>query len=169
MNERDGIRLMEYLDGRLPAAERAEVEAWLARDPEARAAAAEHRRLWSLLGEALPSPQVDASEDFRRATVARADADEGRRPLLLRPLSLAAAALLVAVSIWAWNSANERALQPGDRDVVAHLGLLEHYDFLQAHGSELDVAIQAEVIRHLAGEMAPRPGHGQGNGNGNGR
>ena len=173
MNERDGIRLMEYLDGRLSAAERSEVEAWLARDPEARAAATEHRQLWSLLGEALPVPEIATSEDFRRATLARADADKdaGRRPLLLRPLSLAAAALLVGVSFWAYRTAHDRALAPGDRDVVAHLGMLEHYDFLQVHGAELDVAIQADVMRHLAGEMpreAPR-GAGPGPGNGSGR
>jgi anti-sigma factor RsiW len=163
MNEHEGTRLMEYLDGRLTPAERAEVEAWLARDPAARAAAAEHRQLWSLLGEALPAPEIAASEDFRRATVARADADEaaGPRPLLLRPLSLAAAALLLAVSFWAYRSANDRSLDPADRDVVAHLGMLEHYDFLQSHGEELDVAIQAEVLRHLAGEM-PRDKNGAG-------
>jgi anti-sigma factor RsiW len=163
MNEREGIRLMEYLDGRLTPAERAEFEALLARDPQARAAAAEHRRLWSLLGEALPAPQVSPSEDFRRATVARADADlaAGPRPLLLRPLSLAAAALLLGVSFWAYKTAHDRSLAPGDRDVVAHLGMLEHYDFLQSHGEELDVAIQADVMRHLSGEM-PREKGGSG-------
>ena len=69
---------------------------------------------------------------------------------------LIAAALLLAVSIWAYRSAHDRAtLDPADRDVVAHLGMLEHYDFLTAHGDDLDVAIQSELIRHLAGEMPP--------------
>jgi len=161
MNEREGIRLMEYLDGRLTPAERVEVEAWLARDAEARDAAEQHRRVWALLGEALPAPQVAASEDFRRAAIARADADTGPRPLLLRPASLIAAALLLAVSIWAYRSAHDRAgLDAADRDVVAHLGMLEHWDFLTAHGDDLDVAIQSELIRHLAGEM-PRAGSGR--------
>ncbi|MBM3985795.1 MAG: Fis family transcriptional regulator, partial [Planctomycetes bacterium] len=57
MNERDGMRLMEYLDGRLDAGERAEVEAWLARDPEARRLAAQHRDLWAELA-ALPQAPV---------------------------------------------------------------------------------------------------------------
>jgi anti-sigma factor RsiW len=154
MDERDGVRLMEYLDGRLPPAERAAVEAWLLRDPEARAAAEEHRQLWSLLGQALPAPQIAASETFRRDTLARADA-EGAAPrrFFARPASLMAAALLVAVIGWAWWSTHPAALAAADRPVVGHLALLEHYDFLEAHGPELDVAVQAELMRHLAGEL----------------
>lgn len=154
MDERDGIRLMEYLDGRLPPAQRAEVEAWLLADPEARAAAEEHRRLWSLLGQACPAPEVAASESFRRDTLARADAERPPLRLFARPVALVAAAVMVAVIGWTWKSAHDRAeVSDADRIVVSHLGLLEHYDFLQAHGPDLDIAVQSELLRHLAGEL----------------
>ena len=156
MSERDGIRLMEYLDGRLTAGERAEVEAWLARDPEARRLAAEHARLWALLGEALPVPDVGASEMFRARTLRLA---EQERPATLNPLrtraaALLAASLLLAVVGWAWWSAHTRvALSEADRAVVSQLHVLENYDFLEAHAQELDVAVKAEVLRHFAGEL----------------
>jgi len=155
MDERDGLRLMEYLDGRLDARERAEVEAWLARDPQARALLAEHRRLWQALG-ALPAPQVQASEAFRRATVQRASEERtaGVTPLRLRAVALLAASLLVVAVGWAWFAAHERAqLSPLDREVVGHLHLLESYDFLRTHADELDIAVRSEVLRHFEGEL----------------
>jgi anti-sigma factor RsiW len=162
MDEREGIRLMEYLDGRLTPAERAEVEAWLLRDAEARAAAEEHRQLWSLLGTALPRPEVAPSESFRRDTLARADAeDTAPRRLFARPAALIAAALLVAVIGWAWWSTHPAGLSEADRPVVGHLGLLQHYDFLEVHGPELDVAVRTELMRHLAGEL-PKDKDGSG-------
>lgn len=155
MDEHDGIRLMEYLDGRLDAAGRAEVEAWLARDPAARAALAQHRRLWQQLG-ALPAPAIEASEAFRRATVERAAGERQApvTPLRLRATALLAASLLVAVVGWAWWAARGRAtLDPRDREVVGHLHLLESWDFLQAHADELDIAVRGEVLRHFEGEL----------------
>jgi len=156
MNERDGIRLLEYLDRRLPPGERAEVEAWLARDPEARHLQAEHERLWALLGEALPVPDVAASPDFRERTLRLAEQERPAAllPFRARAVALLAASLLVVVVGWAWWSASRRSgLSESDRAVVGQLRVLENWDFLQAHSRELDMAVKAEVLRHLAGEL----------------
>jgi anti-sigma factor RsiW len=162
MNERDGIRLLEYLDRRLPPGERAEVEDWIARDPEARRLLAEHERLWALLGEALPSPDIAASPDFRERTLRLAEQERPAAllPFRARAVALLAASLLVAVVGWAWWSASRRSgLSESDRAVVGQLRVLEDWDFLQAHGRELDMAVKGEVLLHLAGELpkeAPR-------------
>jgi len=160
MNERDGIRLLEYLDRRLPPGERAEVEAWLARDPEARRLLAEHERLWSLLGEACPVPDVAASPDFRERTLRLAEQERPAAllPFRARAVALLAASLLVVAVGWAWWSASRRAgLSESDRAVVSQLRVLENWDFLQAHDRELDTAVKAEVLSHLAGEL-PKEG-----------
>ncbi|HEX5009364.1 MAG TPA: hypothetical protein VFY71_03100 [Planctomycetota bacterium] len=156
MNERDGIRLLEYLDRRLPPDERAEVEAWLKRDAEARRLVADHERLWALLGEALPMPDVAASPDFRERTLRLAEQERPAAllPFRTRAVALLAASLLVVVGGWAWWSASQRSgLSPGDRAVVGELRVLENWDFLQAHARELDLAVKAEVLHHLAGEL----------------
>ena len=160
MNESQGIRLMEYLDGRLPPAERAEVEAWLAKDPEAQRMMDEQRHLWVLLGQALPAPAVQPSAEFRAVTIERAaqERPSALLPMRSRALALLAASLLVAVGGWAWWSAQTRVrLDELDRAVVGRLHMLEHFDFLQAHADELDVAVKAEVLRHFQGEL-PRGG-----------
>ncbi len=156
MKEADGVRLMEYLDGRLPPAERAAVEAWLAEDPDARRRLAEQQRLWDLLGQALPVPAVQASAEFRAHTLERAAQERPAAllPLRSRAVALLAASLLVAAVGWAWWTAQERVrFDDTDRAVVGRLHLLEQYDFLQAHADELDVAVQAEVLRHFQGEL----------------
>jgi len=156
MNEFQGIRLMEYLDGRLPPADRAAVEEWLEKDPEARHVLDEQRRLWSLLGQDLPEPAVSASAEFRAVTLERAAQERPAAllPLRTRAVALLAASLLVAVAGWAWWSAQGQVrLDETDRAVVGRLHLLEQYDFLQAHADELDVAVKAEVLRHFQGEL----------------
>jgi anti-sigma factor RsiW len=159
MNEHDGIRLMEYLDGRLDAGERAEVEAWLARDPAARRLLEEHRRTWAELAE-LPQWPVQPSEEFRRATLRRAE-EERRAPLLplrARGLAALAASLLVALGGWTWWSAQDRAARDAsDHELVGHLHVLQEYEFLRAHATELDIAVQSELLRHFKGEL-PREG-----------
>ena len=160
MNERDGIRLLEYLDRRLPPGERAEVEAWLARDPEARRLLAEHERLWALLGKECPAPDVADSPDFRARTLRLAEQERPAAllPFRARAVALLAASLLVVVVGWAWWSASRRSgLSESDRAVVGQLRVLENWDFLQAHGRELDMAVKAEVLSHLAGEL-PKEG-----------
>ena len=159
MNERDGVRLMEYLDGRLDAGERAEVEAWLARDPEARRVAEEQRRLWSELAK-LPQAPVEASAEFRRDTLRLAEEERLAPvlPLRARALTALAASLLLAVAGWAWWSAQDRATRDAaERELVGHLHVLQEYDFLRAHADELDIAVQSEILRHFKGEL-PREG-----------
>jgi anti-sigma factor RsiW len=156
MNEAQGVRLMEYLDGRLPPDERLAVEEWLAADPEARRLLDEQRHLWSLLGQALPPPAVQASAEFRALTLERAAQERPAAllPMRTRAVALLAASLLVVVVGWAWWSAQTRVrLDDTDRAVVGRLHLLEHYDFLQVHADELDVAVKAEVLRHFQGEL----------------
>jgi len=160
MSEREGIRLMEYLDGRLDAGERAEVEAWLASDPEARRLLAEHERLWALLGEACPVPDVAASPDFRERTLRLAEQERPAAllPFRARAMALMAASLLVVAVGWAWWSASRHSsLSDADRPVVSQLRVLENWDFLQAHDRELDIAVKYEVLRHLGGEL-PKEG-----------
>ena len=159
MNEREGLRLMEFLDGRLDAGERAEVEAWLARDPEARRLVEEHRRLWADLA-ALPQAPVEASEEFRRDTLRRAEQERLAPvlPLRARALAALAASLLLAVVGWTWWSAQDRAARDAaERELVGHLHVLQEYDFLRSHADELDIAVQSEILRHFLGEL-PREG-----------
>jgi anti-sigma factor RsiW len=156
MTEPDGIRLMEYLDGTLPPAERAEVEAWLASDPQARELLEQHRATWALLGEACPHPEIEASDAFRRATVDRAreqGVTEGSR-LRLRVTALVAASLLVSVVVYGWVDASRRGRIDGaDQAVIARLDLLERLEFLDAHAADIDLAIGYEVLRSFDGEV----------------
>jgi anti-sigma factor RsiW len=145
--ERDGLRLMEYLDGTLPATERRSVEAWLAVDPEARRVLAQHRALWELLGEADPAAEPSASEEFRRRTLARAS-EPAASAWRARAVALLAASLLVSVVVFAWHDAESRsALADEDVVVVGNLDLLENLDFMDTHGRVLDDAVLAAALR----------------------
>lgn len=81
----DDPRLTLYALGEMEAAERAEFEALLAQDAEARAAVAEIRQTATLLGEALDTESTPASsaaeEDFARAVVERAAQQPARDEL----------------------------------------------------------------------------------------
>jgi hypothetical protein len=147
MHERDGIRLMQYLDGTLPATERRGVEAWLAVDPEARRIAAQHRALWELLGDADTEPVPAADEEFRRRTLQRAG-DPGFAAWKPRRAALIAASLLVGVVVFAWHDAASRSVIGGeDLLVVGNLDLLERLEFADAHGTALDDMVYASVLR----------------------
>lgn len=159
MHERDGIRLMEYLDGTLSPAERQEVEAWLAVDADARRMLAEHRELWSLLGSADAVPESVASEDFRRRTLERA-----QQPALPswkpRVVALIAASLLVGVVVFAWHDAASRStLSAEDVAVVGNLDLLENLEFIEQHGDVLDASVHNAVLHQFpAARPAAEPG-----------
>ena len=156
MHERDGIRLMEYLDGTLSAVERQDVEAWLAVDAEARRTLAEHRALWTLLDAADTAPAADTSEEFRRRTLERA-----REPAFTswkpRAVALIAASVLVGVVVFAWHdAASHSTLAAEDVAVVGNLDLLEDLDFLEQHADVLDASVLAGVLREFPAAEAPK-------------
>jgi anti-sigma factor RsiW len=157
MDERDAIRLMEWLDGRLDPEEAAEVEAWLERDPEAARLAAEHRAVWSALGAVDLAENADDSDAFRERTVARARAAEQRvMPRLSRAAMLVAASLLVAVSLFVLmrpSSPPWARLTDEEREIVQNLDLIEALDVLEQYGSELDLAVQVEILQAFDGEL----------------
>ena len=161
LTERDQIRLMEYLDGRLPADAAADVERWLADDPAARRLADQHRRTWDLLGEAsetLPSPaEAGGSDAFRHTTLERVRRDARPRPAAARrSLALLAAALLVVVTLFALQEdpAPWSRLSAEERDIVQNLDLLESLDLLDTYGRQLDLAVDIEIMRAFDGELA---------------
>ena len=159
IDDEHGLLLMQFLDGTLPDGRRAEVEAWLAGDPVARRVADEHRRLWAALGEAFP-PEA-ASAEFAAATVLKARREEAGAPLALRlrarGVFLAAAALLVGVvgfAFWSASRQGEQAVR--DEAVIGHLHVLSELPFLEAHGEELDLALDCELVRQFQGEEVGR-------------
>lgn len=105
-------QLTAYLDGELSVAERANVEAWLARDPEARRVLDELRRT-SAAVQGLPRERVPG--DFAAGVMARLERESllgatlrmdgaaptaSPRPAWLRPLAMAASLLLVVTAGW---------------------------------------------------------------------
>ena len=157
MNEPDQIRLMEYLDGRLDSGEAAEVEAWLARDGDARRLADEHRATWRLLGELDVTGEARAVAGFREATVraARAETAASRPSVPLRTVALIAATLIVAVGLFIMRTSAPgwTKLSGEERLVVQNLDLLESLDVLEIYGSELDLAVQVDILRAFEGEL----------------
>lgn len=161
MKTPDELRLLEYLDGRLSDAERAEVEAHLARDEGARRLVDEHRALWDLLGREADA-DVSTSEAFRRATVERARVDVAgaaswRRPgVWKRGVALAAAAaLVVSVTVtWLAEPGEGYVVSDAERPIIGHLELLEHLDFLEEHGELLDVVDAWHRTRAFDDEVA---------------
>lgn len=155
MDERDAIRLMEWLDGRLGPDESAEVEAWLEQDPQAARLAAEHRALWAAMGDTDMAPDSAESDAFRLATVARAR-ERRVMPRFSRAAMLVAASLLVGVSLFVlmrpqappWARLTEE-----EREIVQNLDLLESLDMLEQYGQELDLAVDVEILQAFAGEV----------------
>jgi len=159
LDEERGQLLIQYLDGQLLPAEAATVAGWLARDPELRRLAEQHRRLWSALGDAFPAEQ--ASPPFAAATVARALREEAQAPLVVRlrarGVFLAAAALLVGVVGFAfWSTAARTQHSLLDQAVIGHLHVLSDLPFLEAHGEAFDLALDAELVLVFQGEETRR-------------
>ena len=162
MNEADGIRLLEFLDGTLSQDERARVEAWLAVDPEARQVLDQHRRAWQMLGEAYSAPDVQPSEEFRRRAIERARQSQPARRTWLgltsRGAGLLAASLIAVIGLFAWferSRAPEPWISPEDRDVVMNLDLLQSRDFLDKRGDQLDLARGIDLVAAFDGELPP--------------
>ena len=143
--------LTAYVDGELPAARRAEVEAHLGTCEECRSTEALLRRTLTSLASL---PEFKPSMDTRRAVLAKVDALplplRERLKALLRPTVLVpsmglAAALGVAVIIS--NGRDAQTLDVTDAgalELAANLELVEDYDIMGLEGSE-----DLEVIEHL--------------------
>jgi anti-sigma factor RsiW len=157
MNEHDQIRLMEYLDGRLDERASAEVEALLANDEIARRLADEHRAAWELLGQLETPAEACRVPGFRDATVraAHEETAASRPPIPMRTVALIAASLIVAVGFAIMRSAAPAwtKLSDEERMVVQNLDLLESLDVLETYRSELDLAVQVDILRAFEGEV----------------
>lgn len=142
--------LTALLDGALTAAEAEAVRAHLAGCEICRAEAARLRSAATLLG-ALPRPPAP-SPAFEARLEARLEAERERRRGILarllgerRRLVLPAAAAAVAALVAVISVRSDRARE---RDVAAHLDLLENYAVIASLG-DVETAEDAEVVAHL--------------------
>lgn len=141
--------LTAYVDGELPAARRAEVEAHLGTCEECRSTEALLRRTLSSLA-ALP--EFKPSMDTRRAVLAKVDALplplRERLKALLRPTllvpSMGLAAALGLVVVLSGDSQSLDVTDAGALELAANLELVEDIDIVGLEGSE-----DLEVIEHL--------------------
>ncbi len=111
MNDEEIELLQGWIDGSLPEERRPAAEALLAR-PAARGYVAEHRALWTALGDAFRDEPVEVSSDFRALHGLRARAEERGGLFTARRFAVAlAAALLIALGLfgfWRPRSAHGR-------------------------------------------------------------
>jgi anti-sigma factor RsiW len=100
MDEQQQLKLQAYLDGELAASERREVEAWLARDPDATALLAELRQTGAVFKAFEAELKLPESREFFWSKIERGIRQEPRQaPTASRPSWLAAwRRLLVPVS-----------------------------------------------------------------------
>lgn len=136
--------LAEYADGALDPALRREIEALLARDPEARAEVARWQALRRAAGRAIAGEPVPGglAERIRRGLRERS---ARRVPRLLRlgvvPLA-AAAAVILAVTVWPQGASATSIEAAGFADVYRRCALTHKHDTFQ--------------VRNAAGEACPR-------------
>jgi anti-sigma factor RsiW len=143
--------LTAYLDGELPPARRAEMEAHLGTCEECQKTEALLRRTLTSLA-ALP--EFKPSAETRRAVLAKVDALplplRERLKALLRPTVLVpsmglAAALGLAVIVSNGRESQQLDItDAGTLELAANLELVEDYDIVGLEGSE-----DMEVIEHL--------------------
>jgi anti-sigma factor RsiW len=142
--------LTAYVDGELPPARRAEVEAHLGTCEECRGTEALLRRTLTSLS-ALP--EFKPSPDTRRAVLAKVEALplplRERLKALLRPSVLVpslglAAAMGVVVLFAGKESQSLDVTDPGTLELAANLELVEDYDIVGLDSSE-----DLEVIENL--------------------
>jgi anti-sigma factor RsiW len=156
MDDRTRDLLRAHLDGILPPERHDELRALLEDDPEAARYVDEHRRLWSLLGEAYAGAGAEPSDAFRERTVAASRAAAPAAPRWRR--WTLAAALLLAVGLAVLRALSPTApgrvpLTAEEREVVHSLHVLQHFDTLERHGTELDLLGAFDVMRAFAGEL----------------
>lgn len=123
MNSERELKLQTYADGELPPGDAAEVERWLATDPEARALLEELRHTREALRAYEAEVRLPESREFywskiereiRRLETPRRErvpAGTGLWALLQRwlPLAALAGAIALAVTLWNWSRADRLA------------------------------------------------------------
>lgn len=150
--------LTAFLDGALPADQRAELEAHLALCPPCRA---ERDRLASAIGLLSGMPRAEASPTFEQRFYARLATEraerQGRRRFLDRMAwrwlgpGFVTAAAAVAVALYAQRRSDERFL-------AEHLDLFESYEAVSNVGAvdrPEDVAVVAELDELIPEEGKP--------------
>jgi anti-sigma factor RsiW len=118
--------ISQYLDGTLPAEERAALEQRLASDAPARALLDEYRRLDTIIkahGEPIPNVKWDALAEHISAAVDEIAAVPAARQWRIRPAvgwMAMAASLLLAVGI-GWRVMHHDAVQPPEKVATGNL------------------------------------------------
>lgn len=153
----------DYLEGLLEAPEAARVAEHLSACPACRAEAERQEAVWEMLGADEP---VEAPADLARRVLERAAPREGSGPAgILRfvprrrwavPALAAAAVLVLAVGALVLQRASKEApplagLTEEERQVVAHLDLLEDYELLDNLDmvENLELLENQEVVQNL--------------------
>ena len=154
--ERDEL-LARALDPDGTETSRRAAEAGLSAYPDGHRLLAEHRAVWSALGELETPPGELSDERFSSEVAARAERLEryAARTRLLRGVSPAlAATLLVIVGSMAWFG--HRAWVQRDDQLVRYLHLVEHAELIERHAPVLDLRNDFEVRRAFEGELSDR-------------
>jgi anti-sigma factor RsiW len=152
MDDRDRELLQDLVDGTLEESRRADAEALVAADDEARRFVAEHRALWAALGEAFDQTGVRPDGGFRQAVELQRRSETPQRIVPLRRVA-AIAAVLLASAVLYFTTPDDGQLTGDDVQVVRYLHVLESFDSIGRHGRALDLRYDVEVLRAFEGEL----------------
>ena len=142
--------LLDYLDGRLDAAQTRAVEVWIAEDASRSRLVTEHRATWDALGLADPARDVPrASPGFSQTLVERVQAD------VVVPVAASrmrvwriAAALLIGAGLWAVLEPSEPTLQPMTASTAGG-----EFDLLEQYGDDLDIIADYQALQAIEGQL----------------
>lgn len=150
MHELPHPLLLDYLDGRLDPEQARAVAVWIAEDAARGRLVAQHRAAWDALALANPSgetPRVSAA--FAERLLARARTERnGARAARTRVLRIAAA-LLVAVGLWAAFRPSAPALLPF---TVSSSSALER-ELVEKYGDDLDLIADYHALQAIEGQL----------------
>ena len=140
----DKERIIEYLDGELSESRRKEVEAILASCEECRAFFEEEKRCLQIL-DAYDA--IEPSSDFADKVLSRistAPVTERRKTrvvpimrLIWKPVAAAAAAIIIALSLYTFIPRN------GDEKIISQLDVIQNMEMLE----NLDLLLEWETIQ----------------------
>lgn len=147
--------LVAYLDGELPADDRAQVEERLSSDKEYRGELAELQRTWDLL-DALPP--VVATESFTQSTIEMvalraSDTSSPKRASQFRWMRFSAIVLLTCAPVAAfcygyWDKQND--LNSDNRQTLNDIPIYENLELYRSVNAELDVEGAIKFLELLA-------------------